>query len=204
MSAQIDMDNPLNEPTSVRDTPPGAKDSGADDAAAPESPRKRGPRGTGKADAQLKLDLKEIEEKLSRLLELPAVPMVATGDIWPAQHIEAQAAPLAKAIANACKDNVQLRNRLLQFLRVSDNANLGIAIFSYLVPILLYYGILPAPPMVRAQLGVPDRQEARGPTLAQQMEDAIRSQNATAPPPPATNEPAPAGQPPAPQPAPVP
>ena len=130
--------------------------------------------------------------------------MVATGDIWPAQHIEAQAAPLAKAIANACKDNVQLRNRLLQFLRVSDNANLGIAIFSYLVPILLYYGILPAPPMVRAQLGVPDRADVRGPTLAQQMEDAVRSQNATAPPPPATNEPAPAGQPPPPQPAPVP
>jgi hypothetical protein len=202
MSAQIDMDNPLNEPTTVRDTPPGAKaDPAGTSSPAGSAPK---PKGRKAGDAQLKLDLKEIEEKLSRLLELPAVPMVATGDVWPAQHIEAQAAPLAKAIANACKDNPQLRAKLLQLLRVSDNANLGIAVFRCLAPILLYYGILPAPPLLRAQLGVPNRSEARGPTLAEQMEDAIRSQNAPPPPSPATNEPTPAGQPPAPQPAPLP
>lgn len=209
------MDDPLAPP--VRDTPPGAKDPGPAAQSGPGStttpPRKR---GAVKADQQLKLDLKEIEDKLGNLLELPAVPMAATGDHWPAQHIETHAHPLAKAIAQACKDNPQLRQKLLQFLRVSDNANLLIASFSYTVPVLLYYGVLPVPPIVKAQLQVPDRNApgVRSPSIAEQLrnqaegavrvEDELRSRGGQAHPPPATNEPAPAGQPPAPQPTPVP
>jgi hypothetical protein len=199
VSAVINMDDPLAPPP--RDTPPSPKDP-ADAPPAPAgstAPR----RGRKAGDAQLKLDLKEIEEKLGNLLELPGIPMAAAGDVWPAQHIERHAHPLAKAIANACKDNPQLRAKLLQLLRVSDNASLAVAVFSYLVPILLYYGLLPVPPIVRAQLQVPDRNEpgVRSPSIAEQLrEQALRSQHGEqADPPPATNEPPPPGQPPPPR-----
>lgn len=151
MSTQINMDDPL-APPGPKDVPPGPREP----AAAGEPAPKR--RGRPKGDAQLKLDLKEIEDKLATLLETPAIPMAVAGDVWPAQHIEQRAKPLAKAISQACKDNPQLREKLLQYLRVGDSASLILAVGVFLVPILIYYGILPAPPIVKIQLQIPDRQ----------------------------------------------
>ena len=165
MSAVIDMDDPLAAtPPGPKDTPPSPRDP--KDTPAAETPRKRN-RKTG--DAQLKLDLKEIEEKLAVLLETPGVPMAAAGDVWPAQHIEHRAAPLAKAIATACKDNPQLREKLLQLLRVGEGASLLIAAVAYIAPVAMYYGLVPAPPILKMQLQIPDRNTVRQASVMEQM-----------------------------------
>ena len=81
VSAIIDMDDPLAAEQPRRDTPPqsSAENSGSGTAAAAGAaePKRRGSR---KQDAQLKLDLKEIEEKLTELLKTPAIPMDAAGE----------------------------------------------------------------------------------------------------------------------------
>jgi hypothetical protein len=163
MSAVIDMDDPLA--AGARDTPPSPRDP-QEEPAGGKAPRKRN-RKTG--DQQLKLDLKEIEDKLSDLLQIPAVPMAAAGDVWPAQHIEGRSPALAKAIAHACKDNIQLREKLLQFLRVGDGAGLLIAAVAYAAPVAMYYGVVPAPPILKMQLQVPNRAEVRQPSMMEQM-----------------------------------
>jgi hypothetical protein len=174
----IDMDDPLS--TVPKDTPPSPRDPEQEQPG--KAPRKRN-RKTG--DQQLKLDLKEIEDKLSDLLQIPAVPMAAAGDVWPAQHIEQRSPALAKAIAHACKDNVQLREKLLQLLRVGDGASLLIAAVAYIAPVAMYYGVLPAPPILKVQLQVPDRAKVRQASMMEQMrayerEEALRADAAAA------------------------
>lgn len=171
MSPVIDMDDPLAAEQPRRDTPPsspGASGSGSTESAGAAEPKRRGPR---KQDAQLKLDLKEIEEKLTGLLQAPAIPMDAAGDTWPARHIENRAPALAHAVAEAARNNTQLRERLLKFLRVQDNGTLLVASLAYALPVLLYYGVLPIPPPIRAQIPVPPREQAREPSIVDRMRE---------------------------------
>lgn len=170
MSTVIDMDDPLAT-APPRDTPPSReeeKKAGVTGDAASAEPKRRG-RKPG--DAQLKADLKEIEEKLTQLLQAPAVPMDAAGDEWPARHIETRAPALAHAITETARNNVQLREKLLQLLRVGDGAGLVIAALAYAAPVALYYGVLPVPPPIRAQLPVPRREEARKPSIIDKMRE---------------------------------
>jgi hypothetical protein len=203
MTAVIDMDDPLAT-APPRDTPPKSSGddagSGGPGQAPPTEPKKR--RGRVPGDAQLKADLKEIEVKLTQLLQMPAIPMDAAGDDWPARHIEQRAPALAHAIAETARNNIQLREKLLQLLRVGDGAGLVIAALAYAAPVALYYGVIPVPPPIRAQLPVPRREEARGESIIDKMraeeariarQDGIRSQQrarATEDSPPAENEPA--------------
>jgi hypothetical protein len=177
VSAIVDMDDPLaGTPPPPRDTPPSPHDP-AEQGQPPKEPRKRvRNRGKTAADTQLKLDLKEIESKLSDLLQIPAVPMAAAGDVWPAQHIEARSPALAKAIAHTCKENIQLREKLLQLLRVGDGASLLIAALTYAAPVAMYYGIVPAPPILKAQLQVPDRARVRQASMMEQMRQYEREE----------------------------
>jgi hypothetical protein len=170
MTPVIDMDDPLAAEQPRRDTPPqpsGDAGSGTPAGAAAE-PKRRGPR---KQDAQLKLDLKEIEEKLTELLKAPAIPMDVAGDTWPARHVENRAPALAHAVAEAARNNTQLRERLLKFLRVQDNGTLLVASLAYALPVLLYYGVLPIPPPIRAQIPVPPREQAREASIVDHMRE---------------------------------
>lgn len=166
----FDMDDPLAAEQPRRDTPPSSQGAGepTGKAGTAAEPKRRGPR---KQDAQLKLDLKEIEDKLSELLKTPAIPMDAAGDTWPARHIENRAPALAHAVAEAARNNTQLRERLLKFLRVQDNGTLLVASLTYALPVLLYYGVLPIPPPIRAQIPVPPREQAREPSIVERMRD---------------------------------
>jgi hypothetical protein len=156
MEASINMDDPLST-----DLPPNPRATPE-----PEVGRKapKAPKAT-KAAAGINAELKEIETKLAALLGRPAIPMHLAGDEWPATHVEENAAPLAKQIAQAARDNARLREQLLKLLRVGDGAGLVFAALAYLVPVLLYYGVVPAPPLVRSQLGVPERAAVRGRSL---------------------------------------
>jgi hypothetical protein len=197
MSAVIDMDDPLAA-APPRDTPPQSSGddvgSGREPGQAP-APEKR--RGRKPGDAQLKADLKEIEAKLADLLKAPAIPMEAAGDAWPACHIEDRAPALAHAITETARNNVQLREKLLQLLRVGDGAGLVFAALAYAAPVALYYGVIPVPPPIRAQLPVPQREEARKSSIIDKMREeeerlASRRARTTENPPPAENEPPPA------------
>lgn len=120
--------------------------------AKPRRPRK--PRA-----ANVAAELKELEEKLSNVLTAPAIPMAMAGDGWAANHVSERAHPLAVQIVNLARENDAFRARLLVLMRTSDQAQIVFAAGAYLIPLLAYYGVLPLPPVVRAQLGVPDRRE---------------------------------------------
>lgn len=196
----VDMDDPLAPPR-PRDTPPQTDAAGnPPPAASTASKRKR-----TSPDTQLKSELKEIEDALTAILEIPGLPMAAAGDTWPAQHVEAHAGKLAKAIAQSLKDNPKLRARILTYVRMGENAGLAVAGGTYLIPILIYYGIIPVPPPAKAALNIPDRDQARGESIFDQMRaqaeyDARNGQTGSPSP---TNEPAPPGQPPPPRAAPA-
>jgi len=175
----IDMDDPLHSGERPRDTPP--KPMGEDPPAPAAEPKRRG-RKPG--DAQLKADLKEIEEKLTQLLTLPSIPMDAAGDHWPARHIETRAPALAHAVTETARNNTQLREKLLQLLRVGDGAGLAIAAGAYLLPVAIYYGIIPIPDPLRTQIPVPTREQARGASIIDQMhaeEERLASMRARTP-----------------------
>jgi hypothetical protein len=135
-------------------------------------PPKDGPNQT------IKKECREIQTKLTALLARPAIPMHLAGDAWPAAHIEQNSPGLAHAIALACETNAALRAQLNRLLTIGDGASLVFAAAAYLAPVLIYYGIIPAPPMVRVQLGVPTRAEARGESIAdtmRKMQDQARA-----------------------------
>jgi hypothetical protein len=121
------------------------------------------------ARASVRTEAREIEQKLASLLGRPAFPMRLAGDEWPAEHIESNAPGLASAVARRCEEDARLREQMLRLLRVGDNAGLVMAAVMYLVPVLLYYGVVPAPPVLTAQLGVPNRADVRGVSITEQM-----------------------------------
>lgn len=131
-----------------KDTPPGV-------AAAEPTKRTRRSRGPNKASEVA--ELKEIEDKLAQVLGAPALAMHMAGETWPANHIETRALPLAHQITLKAKENAEFRKRLLSILRSTDGAQLLVAAVMYLIPVLIYYGFVPVPPALKAQLGVPDR-----------------------------------------------
>jgi hypothetical protein len=116
------------------------------------------PASTG---AVLNRELKELEDQLQALLVAPAVPMHMAGDHWPGDHIEQRAPGLAHQVVELARRNPAFRAQLQRLLSTSESGQLAFAAAAYLVPILVYYGLIPVPPPVRAQLQVPDRQQSR-------------------------------------------
>lgn len=171
MSTLIDMDDPLAA-APPRDTPPvSSGETGSPDQGKAFPGESKARRGRKPGDAQLKADLKEIEEKLTQLLQMPSIPMDAAGDDWPARHIEQRSPALAHAITETARNNVQLREKLLQFLRIGDGAGLAFAALAYAAPVALYYGVIPIPSPMRAQLPVPTREGARKPSIIDRMRE---------------------------------
>lgn len=113
------------------------------------------------AGAALNAEVRKIEEQLTALFVGPSVPMRMAGDDWPADHVESKGPDLAHQIAELARRNPAVRSQLRAALSVNENAQLGFAVAAYLAPILIYYGLLPAPPMIKEQLQVPDRAAAR-------------------------------------------
>jgi hypothetical protein len=112
--------------------------------------------------AVLNRELRELEDQLTAILVSPAVPMHMAGDHWPGDHIESRGGPLAHQVVELARRNPAFRAQLQRALSTSENAQLVFAAAAYLLPVLIYYGFIPVPPPVKAQLQVPDRWEARG------------------------------------------
>lgn len=145
-------------PASSSDKAPKRERSGA-------AKRKRAAAAGAKpasSGAVLNRELRELEDQLTALLVSPAVPMHMAGDHWPGEHIEQRGGPLAHQVVELARRNAQFRAQLQRLLSTSENAQLAFAAAAYLLPVLIYYGFIPVPPPVKAQLQVPDRWEARG------------------------------------------
>jgi hypothetical protein len=140
------------------DKPPRSERSGA-------AKRKRAKAAGGAkaptAGAALNAEVRKLQEQLTALLVSPAVPMHMAEDHWPADHIENRAPELAHQIAELARRNAAFRAQLQRLLAASEGGQLFFAAAAYLLPVLIYYGLVPAPPMLKEQLQVPDRGAAR-------------------------------------------
>lgn len=105
--------------------------------------------------------IRQLEDRLTQLLSMPALPMAMVGDAWPAEHVAKKAPPLAHQIVEAAKERPALLSRLLSLLEASGPAELLIAAGMYLIPLLIYYGVIPGGPILRSQFNIPDRQEVQ-------------------------------------------
>lgn len=135
------------------------------------------------AGAVLNRELRELEDALNAILVTPAVPMHMAGDHWPAEHLEQRAGPLAHQVVELARRNPAFRAQLQRALSTSENAQLAFAAAAYLVPVLIYFGLIPVPDPVRVQLQVPDRHLAQQEAaMAAAGGEPLRSPNGTPPP----------------------
>lgn len=152
----------LGAGASSGDKPPGSKRQPSGAQKRKRAAGRGSGAGTGAASgAALNAELKKLEGQLEALLVAPAVPMHMAGDEWAAAHVEGRGPELAHQVVELARRNVAFRLQLQKLLAVNESAQLGLAAASYLLPLLIYYGLLPTPPIVKDQLKVPDRAVAR-------------------------------------------
>lgn len=157
------------------DAPPTTPGGGGSPTPKDAPPKKRGPgrpkgsknrtKGTG---SRARTDTKaaktvQIEQALAEMLGMPAIPFAMLGDEFCASHFATAGPGLAKQLATMSESNPQLRQVLERALDVSTMGALVMALFMYLMPPLLHHGIIPAPPMVAAMMGVPVPQPPSAP-----------------------------------------
>jgi hypothetical protein len=130
--------------------------------------------------AVLDRELRALEDQLNGILAAPAAGMHMAGDVWAAEHWEAHTPPFVHQVVELARRNPAFRVQLQRALQVSETGQLIVAGATLLIPLLIYYGILPVPPPVRAQLKVPDRAEARGEAPVYMPGEAVPSADAPA------------------------
>jgi hypothetical protein len=158
-----------------RGRPPGAKnkikpesvpvDALADAAAAaaeapdPEAPIGDAPPGSeareGKAPRRrnrvTKKGTQAIEDALTEILQIPAVPAAMFGDNWMAEHFTVQGRQLANRIAITSERNPVLRGWCERAMEGEGIAVLLIASVMYAAPPLMHFGVIPGGQM----MGIP-------------------------------------------------
>lgn len=120
-----------------------------------------------KQPAPTKIDMRELEHGLVDLLRSPAFLAAAKGDEWAAMHFTNQAPNVARNLVTCAEHNPWLREKLVTLMvgegplvNVMLFASLGVSIFSYAVPPIVWYfnpGIIPesARMAVRMQYQMP-------------------------------------------------
>jgi len=170
--------------------------------ASPPRPRKKSPK-LKKPDAPRDAELKELERILTEALKQPALIMAGFGDEWPAEHILASAPAVSRNLVVASEHNPWLRRRLEDAASGQDAALAVLTLIPllgsigfYIVPLLIYYGLLNAGERTRKMLGDIPHRNGRPPDYA-----ATQSPPFPFPPPGAAPPTEPPPAPPAPEPA---
>lgn len=132
---------------------------------ADKAPRKQ-QSGAAKARARKTKDVEAIREGFTKMLTMPALPAALAGDEWAADHFASQGPQLAEQLAAECERSDQLRSAALKLIQGQSVLVLGSAIFSYAVPPLMHYGVIPN------VLGVPVRERPPGAARARPAEPA--------------------------------
>lgn len=142
---------------------------GIDDPPPAPSRRRRGRPPGARTGATTAAKTQEIADALGKILVLPSFAMGFTGDPWAAEHFEQAGPAFADAIARHSETNPGLR-RVLEKVTMGDaNLTLIMAGVIYLLPPAMYFGVLPAPPLLKSQFGVPERGEVRQPSILDTM-----------------------------------
>jgi hypothetical protein len=92
-----------------------------------------------------------IEDALTEILQIPAVPAAMLGDQWMAEHFTTQGRQLANRIAITSERNPVLRGWCERAMEGEGIAVLLIASLMYAAPPLMHFGIIPGGQMI----GVP-------------------------------------------------
>jgi len=111
--------------------------------------------------AKLRTELVEIQDRLATVFALPALGMDMAGDAWPAAHTRGHAPKFAHAIVERARANPAFRAQLLRVMRLSDQGGLYLELGMFVIPLLLYYELIPGMEPARRALGVPGRSEIR-------------------------------------------
>jgi hypothetical protein len=152
--AAIDTDRPADD--GINDPPP-----------APSRRRRGRPPGSSNRSNKTR----EIEQALSKILVLPAMPFAWTGDPWVSRHFEERAPVLAQELAKKSETSPALRRQLEWLTKGDTDLSLVMAGVLYLVPPLMYFGIIPAPGAARTLLDVPFREEVKEPGVFDMLQD---------------------------------
>lgn len=115
------------------------------------------------------VDLKLIEKELEQALKAPAAIFMVMGEEWPAQHVDICAPGVARNLVLAAEHNPWLRRQLEEIAtgqaamgKIISITSLAGSTFIYVVPLLVYFGLLPVPQRARAMLGdIPYRNHPR-------------------------------------------
>lgn len=124
-----------------------------------------------KPPAPTQIDMREVEHALAEALSAPAMIAAMQGDDWGTQHFSTQAPIVARNLVNCAQHNPWLREKLIAamvgegpLMNVLAFASLGVAVFGYVVPPIVYYLNPPLIPqtgveMIRLKYLIPDPAE---------------------------------------------
>lgn len=144
----------------------------------PDKPPKSKPKAARKPPAPTQIDLKQLEHALAEGLAAPSMMAAMAGDEWAAQHFALQAPIVARNLVTCAQHNPWLHQKLLQavtgeglLMNVMVFMSLGAAIFSYVVPPIVYYLNPPFLPeqgveIIRAKYLIPEREQFEEPVAA--------------------------------------
>jgi hypothetical protein len=137
-----------------------------------EGPKKRTPKKrVRKPPAPTEIDLRQLEYALIEALAAPSMIAAMNGDEWAAQHFTTQAPLVARNLVMCSQHNPWLREKLVAamagegpLMNVMMFASLGAAVFSYVVPPIIYYLNPPFLPergveMMRMRYAMPERHQ---------------------------------------------
>lgn len=100
-----------------------------------------------------------IAKRLASMFTAPgfAFELMEGPGCWPAEHVGKAGPDLANEIARYAERNPPFKARLVTFLEGGETAGLVFAAAMYVLPLGMYFGVVPAPPRVKAILAVPER-----------------------------------------------
>lgn len=112
--------------------PQGSADS-------PPNKRKRKARGMARG---------KMTEGLTKLLEIPALPLGLMGDDWASGHFESKAPAFADQLAGLAEKNPAVRKWVERLLSGDEYAGLLFAGLGYFYPLLVHFGRAPDVPFI--------------------------------------------------------
>lgn len=133
------------------ETPLGDVPPGADSVREGRPPRRR--------NRVTKKGTQAIEDALTEILQIPAVPASIFGDEWMAEHFTVQGRQLANRIAISSERNPVLRGWCERAMEGEGIAVLLVASLMYAAPPLMHFGVIPGaelmgiPKLVKVQPG---------------------------------------------------
>jgi hypothetical protein len=146
-----------------RDEKAGGKATPGGKANGDKRPRRRTKRPK-MPDPPRQVDMKALEVTFAEAFKAPGLVCASFGDEWAAEHFATSGPYLARNLVLASEHNPWLRAKLEEaatgqdaMMKIVSLVGVGGAMFTYIVPPIIYWFNLPAPAKTREMFGIPDR-----------------------------------------------